>query len=187
MSKTGRILFQIALFASFGALMFLSDLAMEALPNIHLIGAFTVAFTVVYRFKALFPIYVYVFLNGLYSGFAMWWVAYLYVWAVLWGMAMLLPRDMRPSVATIVYMAVSGLHGLMFGTLCAPSQVLLLFGFDLSKMLPYIISGLPFDVTHCIGNAVAGILILPLIKALTAIHRAIPIDSKKCTKNKGLE
>ena len=181
MSKTGRILFQMALFASFGTLMFLSDIAMEALPNIHLIGMFTVTFTAVYRYKALIPLYVYVFLNGVYGGFSSWWIPYLYVWAVLWGMAMLLPKRMHPAVATFVYMAVAGLHGLMFGTLYAPSQVLLFFGGDFSKMVPWIISGLPFDVMHCIGNVFAGILILPLVKALTSLHKRVPISPNKRT------
>ena len=56
MSKTGRILFQVVLFASFGTLMFISDIAMEVLPNIHLLAMFIVTFTVVYRVKALVPI-----------------------------------------------------------------------------------------------------------------------------------
>lgn len=159
--------------------MFLSDIAMEALPNIHLIGTFAVTFTVVYRFKALIPLYVYVFLSGVFGGFAAWWIPYLYVWTVLWAIVMLLPKRMPTAVAHVVYIAVSGLHGLMFGTLYAPAQVLLFFGGDFSKMLPWIISGLPFDVTHCIGNVVAGILILPLVKVLTSMHRSIPIDLRK--------
>ncbi len=181
MSKTGRILFQIALFASFGTLMFLSDIAMEALPNIHLVGMFIVTFTVVYRAKALFPIYVYVLLNGIYFGFSAWWVPYLYVWVVLWAMAMLLPKRINPLAATVLYMAVSGLHGLLFGILYAPSQVFLFFGGDWGMMIPWIVQGLPFDVIHCIGNAVTGILILPLVKALTELHRAMPITVKKRT------
>lgn len=182
MSKTGRFLFQIALFASFGALMFLSDIAMEALPNIHLIAMFTVTFTVVYRWKALFPLYVYVFLNGVFGGFSAWWVPYLYVWTVLWAAVMLLPKKMPSIVAMVVYIAVCGLHGFLFGLIYAPSQVLLFFGGNWSMFWPWVISGLPFDLVHGIGNVVAGILILPLVKALTALHRAMPISSGKHAK-----
>ncbi len=183
MSKTGRFLFQIALFSSFGALMFLSDIAMEALPNIHLIAMFTVTFTVVYRAKALFPLYIYVFLSGIFGGFALWWVPYLYVWTVLWAVAMLLPKKMRPEVAMVVYMAVCGLHGLSFGLLYAPSQVLLFFGGNWGMFWPWVIAGVTFDITHSIGNVVAGILVLPLVKTLTAMHRALPIDARKRAKN----
>lgn len=161
------------MFASFGTLMFISDLAMELLPNIHLIATFTVTFTVVYRIKALIPLYVYVFLTGLYSGFAPWWVPYLYVWTVLWAVAMLLPRMKNPFLAATVYMAVCGLHGILFGVLYAPAQVLMFFGGDWSKIWPWILAGLPFDVTHCIGNIFAGILVLPLTKVLMKLPGAV--------------
>ena len=54
--------------------MYASKMLMEVLPNVHLLGTFVVAFTVVYRKKALYPIYIYVILNGIFSGFATWWV-----------------------------------------------------------------------------------------------------------------
>ena len=57
-----------------GALMYASKVAMEVLPNVHLLGVFVVAMTVVYRKKALYPIYTYVFLNGLMEGVSLWWL-----------------------------------------------------------------------------------------------------------------
>ena len=96
----------MAVFGMLGAVMYASKFLMELAPNIHLLGVFTIAFTVVYRRKALYPIYVYVFLNGIFSGFASWWIPYLYLWAVLWGAVMLLPKNMPPKARPIVYMAV---------------------------------------------------------------------------------
>ena len=63
--------------------------------------------------------------NGIFCGFAAWWLPYLYLWAILWGVTMLLPRGLRPRLAVPMYMAVCGLHGLLFGTLYAPAQALL--------------------------------------------------------------
>ena len=77
---------EMAVFGMLGALMFASKLLMEVAPNIHLLGVFTVAFTVVYRKKALYPIYIYVLLNGIFSGFATWWIPYLYIWTILWSL-----------------------------------------------------------------------------------------------------
>ena len=74
---------EMAVFGMLGALMFASKLLMEVAPNIHLLGVFTMAFTIVYRKKALYPIYIYVLLNGIFSGFATWWVPYLYLWTIL--------------------------------------------------------------------------------------------------------
>ena len=75
-----------------GALIFCSKLLMEWAPNIHFIALFIITFTLVYRQKALVPIYVFVLLTGVYGGFNVWWVPYLYIWLPLWGIAMLIPR-----------------------------------------------------------------------------------------------
>lgn len=152
-------------FAMLGTLMFCSKVIMEALPNIHLLGMLTMVYTIVFRKKALIPIYIYVFINGLYAGFTVWWVPYLYIWTILWGITMLLPRKMPKKVACIVYPIVCGLHGLSFGTLYAPAQALL-FGMDFKQMIAWIIAGLPWDAIHGLGNLAAGILVLPLSEFL---------------------
>lgn len=148
-----------------GAVMYASKLLMEVAPNIHLLGVFTIAFTVVYRKKALYPIYIYVILNGIFSGFAVWWVPYLYVWTVLWGAVMLLPKHLPKKIRALVYMAVCAGHGFLFGTLYAPAQALL-FGMSFQGMVSWIIAGLPFDFIHGVSNFFCGILIVPVITAM---------------------
>ena len=148
-----------------GAVMYASKLLMEVAPNIHLLGVFTIAFTVVYRKKALYPIYIYVILNGIFSGFAVWWVPYLYVWTVLWGAVMLLPKHLPKKIRALVYMAVCAGHGFLFGTLYAPAQALL-FGMRFQGRASWIIAGLPFDFIHGVSNFFCGILIVPVITAL---------------------
>ncbi len=156
---------EVAVFGMLGAAMYASKLLMEFLPNVHLLGVFVVAITVVYRKKALYPIYLYVLVNGLFAGFALWWVPYLYLWTVLWGAVMLLPRRMPPRVRPLVYMAVCAGHGFLFGTLYAPAQALL-FGLDFKGMLAWIVAGLPWDFVHGVSNFFCGILIVPLISVL---------------------
>lgn len=155
----------IAVFAILGALMCVSDLVMDSLPNIHIIAPFIVATTVVYGWKAIFPIYVYVFGIGIMSGFGFWWIPYLYVWTVLWGIVMLLPKNMKPQIAPIVYIGVCALHGFLFGVIYSPSQALL-FGFDFKQTLAWIAAGIPFDIIHGVSNFVCGILICPIITVL---------------------
>ncbi len=154
-----------AVFGMLGAVMFASKMLMELLPNIHLLGVLTVAYTVVYRRKALYPIYIYVLINGIFCGFAAWWFAYLYVWLILWGAVMLLPRDMPKKLQPAVYMAVCAAHGFLFGTLCAPAQALL-FGLNFEGMAAWIVAGLPFDVVHGVSNFLCGVLIMPVVFAL---------------------
>ncbi|MCQ2386743.1 MAG: hypothetical protein MJ078_08795, partial [Clostridia bacterium] len=95
--------FEIALFGMLGGLMYASKLLMSLLPNIHLIGVLIVAITVVFRWKALWPIYAFVLLTGLFSGFSTWWLPYLYIWTVLWGLIMLLPRKLPKKAAPVIY------------------------------------------------------------------------------------
>lgn len=156
---------EIAVYGLLGAVMYASKILMELFPNVHLIGVFTVAFTVVYRKKALYPIYTYVILNGVLCGFAAWWIPYLYIWAVLWGVVMLLPQKVPKVVQAIMYMTVCALHGFLFGILYAPAQALL-YGLSFRGMIAWIVAGLPWDFIHGVSNFVCGALIVPIIWAL---------------------
>ena len=159
-----RFLKYLVFFALIGGLIFVLKVVMAGLPNIHLVGVLIVSLTVVFRAKALIPVYVYVLLEGAFFGFTSWWVSYLYVWAVLWLFAILLPKNMPKEIAMPVYMIVCGLHGLLFGILYAPFQALL-FGLNFEATLTWIAMGIPFDITHAVSNFIGGTLILPLISA----------------------
>lgn len=156
---------EICIFAILSALMLVSKIVMEGLPNIHLLGMLTITYTLVFRKKALIPIYVYVLLNGLLAGFSPWWVPYLYIWTILWGVVMLLPQNMPTGIACIVYPVICSLHGLFFGVLYAPLQALM-YGFTFEQTLAWISAGLTFDIIHMIGNFAVGLLIIPLSNAL---------------------
>ena len=161
---------EIAVFSMLGAMIYASKMIMEAAPNIHLIGTFIVAITAVYRKKALYPIYIFVFVTGLMNGFATWWVPYLYIWTVLWGAVMLLPEKIPQEAKPIVYSVVCGLHGLLYGTLYAPAQALL-FGLNFEGMISWIIAGLPWDAIHAVSNLVCGLLIYPLTATLNRVKK----------------
>ncbi len=156
---------ETAVFGMLGAIMYASKLLMEVLPNVHLLGVFVIALTVVYRSKALYPIYIYVFLNGIFAGFNIWWVPYLYLWTLLWGATMLLPRNIPKRVKPIIYMCLCAMHGFLFGTLYAPAQAFF-FGLNFEGMIAWIIAGLPWDFVHGVSNFFCGILIYPLITVL---------------------
>ena len=160
----------MCLYAMFAALMFASKMLMELLPNVHLLGMFTLLLTVVFRRRALIPIYLYVAINGVYAGFATWWIPYLYVWTVLWGAVMLLPKRMPKRIAPVVYMTAAGLHGLLFGVIYSPCQALLM-GFSLEQTIAWIGAGFYFDLIHGISNFICGILIIPIIKVLKMTNK----------------
>ena len=161
---------EIILFPILGCIMLISKLLMEFLPNCHLLGVLIVTFTVVFRWKALIPIYIYIFLNGLVSGFNIWWVPYLYIWTVLWAFTMLIPKFKSKSLTAAVYIIVCGMHGFLFGTLYAPAQALL-FSLNLKQTIAWIMAGFPFDVIHGVCNLLLGTLIYPLAQVLKKITK----------------
>lgn len=161
---------ELVIFAMLGAIMYVSKIIMEWIPNVHLLGTLTMAYTLVYRRKALYPIYVYVFLNGVLGGFNAWWIPYLYIWTILWGVTMLLPKHMPKRIAPLIYMIVCALHGFGFGILYAPAQALM-FGLSFEATLAWIASGFPFDVIHGISNFFCGMLILPIASVLKFLER----------------
>jgi len=161
---------EIAVFGMLAAVMYASKIIMELLPNIHLLGVFVIAMTLVYRKKALYPLYTFVLLTGLFSGFATWWYPYLYIWTVLWGAAMLLPKKLSPKVQPVVCMLLCAAHGFLYGVLYAPSQALL-FGMDFKATVAWVIAGLPFDFIHGVSNFFCGLLICPLAAVLRRLEK----------------
>lgn len=152
-------------FAMFGAMMFCSKFIMEGLPNIHPLAMFIILLTVVYRSRALIPIYLYVILDGLRWGFGIAWLPYLYIWLILWGAAMLLPRSAPRWAKLICYPTIATLHGLLFGIMYAPAQSLL-FGLNFEQTVTWVIAGFPYDVLHGVGNFVMALLVLPMSELL---------------------
>ncbi len=158
-------IFELVLFSMLGSLMFCSRIIMQALPNIHLVGMFTVSLTLAFRSKALIPIYISVLLSAIYYSFSPWMVQEAYIWAVLWAAAMLIPRKAPRWLISVLCPLICSLHGFLFGILSAPAHALV---FDLSfeEMIAWIAAGAVSDITHGIGNLLAGLLILPLYELM---------------------
>ncbi|MCQ2454768.1 MAG: hypothetical protein MJ090_01285 [Clostridia bacterium] len=163
--KTKLKLFEITLFPLLGVLMTVSKIALEFLPNIHILGMLIMVYTLVFGKKALIPIYIYVFLIGLISGFNVWWIPYLYIWTVLWAVTMIIPKKLPSKYRFIIYATVCSLHGFLFGTLYSPVQAIV-FGLSFKQTVAWIISGFPFDALHGIGNLFFGFFIIPLSSVL---------------------
>ena len=160
----------LVVFAMLGSIMFISDILMEFLPNVHIVGVLVVVYTIVYRWGALLPIYVYVLLNGLYSGFGIWWLAYLYIWTVLWGLVMLIPRRLPRGIKTVLYIIAVTAHGFLFGVLYMPVQYILIP--NIKSLWMWVSFGfITADIYHGIGNCVFGVLlIIPLSKLLLKLE-----------------
>ena len=161
----------LCVFAALAAMLFLSRIGLQWLPGVHPMALIIAAMTLRYCVRALIPLYSYILLDGVFAGFSLWWIPYLYVWLPLWGMFMLTGKlDISLKVKAPLYMVLCALHGLAFGILYAPAQALM-FGFSFQATVAWVIAGLPFDVIHAIGNFAAGTMILPLSSLLTKLDR----------------
>lgn len=168
-SRTYARTLYIVLGALFGALLFVSQIIAASLPNIELVSLFIIVWTRVYRYGALPGIGVFILLEGLCYGFGIWWVSYLYIWFILWGMVMLVPpmKKARPLAAALGWASLSGVYGLAFGSMTALPW---LFRGGPAAAIAYILSGIPFDITHGVANFVlAFLLAIPLIRLLSKL------------------
>lgn len=162
--KREKIL-ELTVLSLLGALMFGAKMAMAALPNIEPVSLLVLVYTAVFGKKALYPVYLYVMLEILIWGLGLWNLNYLYIWLILFLLALALRQMKTPWGWAIL----SGAFGLLFGLLCAP--VYLVSG-GWAFALSWWISGIPFDVAHCVGNfVIALVLMKPLTRTLERLKR----------------
>lgn len=161
---------EVALFGILGGITFAAKVVMMGLPNIEPVSLMVMLFGVCFGKKAVYPVYVYVFLEFILNGIHLWSINYLYVWILLAAAAWLF-REMNHPFG---WALLSGGFGLLFGLLCAP--VYLVTG-GLTLAVSWWISGIPFDLLHCAGNFVlALVLFVPLRRLMERLYqdRKIP-------------
>lgn len=158
---------EMVLFGVLGALTFALQVVMGFLPNIEPVSLLVMLFAVVFGWKALYPVYIFVVMEILFYGFSLWNVYYLYVWTIL-AVAAILLRKMEHPVA---WALLSAVFGLLFGALCGIVDVFIGgFSYAAAKW----VSGIPFDISHCVGNfVIALVLFVPLRKLLTKLYGAM--------------
>ncbi len=147
------------------ALTFALKVVMAYLPNIEPVSLMVMLMMVVFGWQGLYGVYTYVILEFLFYGIGIWNIYYLYVWAILAVVAMLLRRLESP----LGWALVSGVFGLSFGALCAITDVFIGGpGYAVAKW----ISGIPFDIAHCAGNFVIALLLFkPLRRLMEKLYR----------------
>jgi energy-coupling factor transport system substrate-specific component len=156
---------ELILFGILGALTFAMKMVMAGLPNIEPVSLCVMVYAVVFGFKALYPVYVYVAMEILCFGLGIWNMYYLYIWAIL-AVAAILLRDMRQSLGWAI---LSGVYGLLFGALCGIMDI---FIGGVSYAAAKWASGIPFDIAHCLGNFCAALLLFnPLRQLMERLYK----------------
>lgn len=129
----------------FAALLIALQVGLSFLPNMELVTLLIILMTCHFGKKSFLAVGVFILAEGLIYGFHIWWINYLYIWPILVVVVLLLRKGSHPLLWAIV----AGLFGLLFGALC--SIPYFITG-GLGAGFSYIISGIPFDLIHCISN-----------------------------------
>jgi energy-coupling factor transport system substrate-specific component len=155
----------IIIIGMMSAVLVTVQVALSFLPNIELVSLLIIIFTLVFRWRALFIIYVFIFVEGLIFGFGQWWFSWLYIWPILFLIAMLFNK----IHSFIVWAIISCVFGLVFGALNA-LPVIIISG--MYAGFAYWIQGIIFDVVHGIGNFVTALLLFhPLYYLINKINK----------------
>ena len=158
---------QITVLALLAAILVAVQVALVGLPNVELVTLMIILATVHLGWKTLLSVAVFIVLEGLIYGFGIWWVNYLYVWPVLVAVVMALRQYSNPALWAVL----AGIYGLIFGVLC--SVPYFLTG-GWAAGVAYIIAGIPYDITHCVGNAVfTALLFYPLDRVFDRCLRSL--------------
>lgn len=149
---------QLVILGMLSAVLVAAQVTIAVLPNIELVTPLIIIFTLLLGSLVFAPIYAFVLVEGLIYGFGLWWINYLYVWSILALAVLLLRKQKSPAVFAVL----GGAFGLLFGALCA---VPYFFIGGPASALAYWISGIPFDLIHCLSNTVVTLLLfVPLYR-----------------------
>lgn len=151
----------------FAAILFALQVSMLHLPNIELVSLMVILYTLVLGKRVLNILITFTILEGVFHGFGIWWVSYLYIWPILAGLTALLRQFDAPDWG---YGILSCLFGLSFGFLCSFPYI----AGGPGAMFAWWIAGIPFDLVHGISNLIIGLVLFRPAKRILGFCSRIP-------------
>lgn len=136
---------EIATMGMMVAILEVVKFALMFLPNVELVSLLIILFTLLIGSKAFIVVTAFSIVEVIIWGFGLWSIGYFYVWPILVLVTIILKKYMNSLVCAIV----SGFFGLSFGGLFAVTYI---FTSGFEAAMAYWISGLPFDLIHCVSN-----------------------------------
>ena len=162
-------IFDIAIIGISAALLIGVQVALAVIPNIELVSLLIILYTLHFKSKTIYIIYIFAIVECLIYPFGIWCIVYLYIWTILFFIAYLF----RESRSAIFWAVIGAIYGLLFGTL---SSIPTFITLGISGGLSYIAAGLFYDLTHCVGNFV---VILVLFKPLDLLLSKLPFIAEQ--------
>lgn len=130
---------------------------MKDIPNIELTTFWVIMFTLYFGKRIIYVIPTFIVIEGLMFGFGMWWIMYLYLWPFL----ALVSWMLRKNDEAWFWAMIAGLFGLLFGFFGSFPYI---FTSGIVGAFAWWIQGIPWDITHAIGNFVVMLILYRPIK-----------------------
>lgn len=157
--------------ALLSAILYVSKLALDFLPNVELVSLFIILYALVFGKETLITITVFNLFQIIQWGIGSWTISYLYVWPILCLMTLFLKKILKEEF--VAWSIVSGGFGLIFGSMFAALYLFV----DPAYALSYWIAGLPWDVWHAVWNFVLMLILgKPLYRVLNKMKTSVQID-----------
>ena len=135
------------------AIIEVSKAVLSFMPNVELTTFWLIMFTLYFGRKVGLVIPAFILVEGAIYGVHLWWIMYIYIWPLL----VIITWIFRKTESMVFWSILSGIFGLCFGFLC--SIVYFVIGFSagglgggIATAFPWWISGIPWDLIHCVGN-----------------------------------
>ncbi len=140
------------------ALLLVSQIALSSIPNTELVSFLLILFTLQFGAEVFLVAEVFALLEIAVYGLGLWNIMYLYIWAILVALVLLLKK--YTTVTKYKLAVLSGLYGLAFGALCTLVYLVV----TPTTALAWWIAGLSFDVWHGICNFIIMVLLYTPVK-----------------------
>lgn len=147
MNNKKRVVFDLTLMAICAPLLNVTKLALAFLPNIEPVTLLLIIYTLVLGFKKSIIIsLLFIAVEPLIWGINIYILQYLLVWPLLVILTQIFKEVIKENF--LLWAIFSGAFGLLFGVLTSIPLMI----FDKTFTYANIISGLPFDALHLVGN-----------------------------------
>lgn len=159
----------IALIGMMVAVIEAGKLALAFLPNIELTTFWIIMFTLLYGWKIIFVIMIFILIEVAIYPFGLWVIMYLYAWPLL----AFIVRLFYKIDSVWFWSVVSGMYGLSFGLLCSFPYILInSVGNNLSNGLTaafaWWLAGIPWDILHGVANFILMLILYMPIRSIIA-------------------
>ncbi len=156
---------EMVILSLLGAMTFCAKMVMVPLPNVEPVSLMVMLLAVTFGWRGFYAVMIYIGMEFATWGLGLWSFCYLYVWLILFALAILLQK-MKSAFG---WAALSGFFGLTFGALCA---IVYWIAGGIGAAITWWLAGIPFDLVHGVMNFVIALLLFnPLRKLLARLKR----------------